>query len=115
MSRSFKKRPFQAICGGDSAKQDKVLAHRGVRRTHRKQLHKAFAEQEFDVLLKHRRECAWNNTYLWGRDGNQHWKGLTPDDRADFAKANFDPHSWLYGDPRYMCWPPQWYVDMMRK
>lgn len=115
MSRSFKKQPFQAICGGDSAKRDKVLAHRGVRRTHRAQLHQALQDQEFDVLLKHRHECHWNNTYSWGRDGSQLWNGLTNDHYADFIKANFDPQSWLYADDRYMCWPPQWYVEMMRK
>lgn len=74
MSRSRKKRPFQAICGGDSAHYDKKLAARAARRTQ-----DAYASQftDYDTfLLPHLYECAFNNTYSWGRDGSQLYWGL---------------------------------------
>jgi hypothetical protein len=76
MSRSFRHQPFQAICGSGSAKHDKQLANRGVRKAHRSALHKAVIEQDYDVLLPHRLECSWNQVYSWGRDGHQNYEGL---------------------------------------
>lgn len=116
MSRSFKKQPFQSVCGGGSAKHDKVLAHRGVRRAHRRTLHLAFQQQDFEnFLLPHRHECAWNEVYSWGRDGNQNWCGLDGDDWARYVKATSDPDDLWYEDERYCVWPPTWYTAMMRK
>jgi len=68
MSRSYR-RPFAAITGLASAKSDKQMAHRGVRR---KQNHavKICADYE-NFLVPHFLECHWNNTYIWGRDGAQ--------------------------------------------
>ena len=111
MSRSFKHKPFQAICGGGSAKQDKRLANRGVRRAHSRVLHKAFAEHEYDVMLPHRLECAWNDVYSWGRDGHQTYQGLDARDWSRYLEATNNPDSCLYEGK----WPPQWYVQMMRK
>jgi hypothetical protein len=68
MSRSTR-RPFAAITGLASAKDDKRLAHRGVRRKQNLAL-KICADYE-NLLLPHRLECHWNNTYIWGRDGAQ--------------------------------------------
>lgn len=68
MSRSYR-RPFAAITGTASAKDDKRLAHRGVRRGHKLAL-KACSDYE-SLLLPHRLEFHWNNTYNWGRDGAQ--------------------------------------------
>lgn len=74
MSRSRKKHPFQAICGRGSAKQDKRMAARGVRRTFKHALHQ---ETDFDDFTPpHRLECPWNDTYSWGRDGSQLYWGL---------------------------------------
>ncbi len=120
MSRSFKHKPFQAICGGDSAKKDKVLAHRGVRRVHRLALHNALKSGEYDVLLPHRLECAWNNVYTWSRDGCQSYQGLDSRDWHRHLQANgmvndmAYSHLWV-GDEGYMAWPPAWYKEMMRK
>ena len=68
MSRSYR-RPYAAITGTDSAKDDKRLAHSGVRRKQNLAL-KICADFE-NLLLPHPLECHWNNTYNWGRDGAQ--------------------------------------------
>ena len=68
MSRSYR-RPFAAITGTASAKDDKRLAHRGARRKQNLAL-KICADYE-NLLLPHCLECPWNNTYIWGRDGAQ--------------------------------------------
>ena len=68
MSRSYR-RPYAAITGTASAKDDKRMAHRGVRRQQNLAL-KISTDYE-NLLLPHRLECAWNNTYSWGRDGRQ--------------------------------------------
>jgi len=72
MSRSTR-RPYAAITGIASAKFDKRLAHRGVRRKQNLAL-KSCVEFE-DLILPHRLECAWNNTWCWARDGGQHYYG----------------------------------------
>jgi hypothetical protein len=72
MSRSTR-RPFAAITGTSSAKDDKRLAHRGVRRKQNFVL-KTCADYE-DFLVPHRLECAWNNNYCWDRDGAQGYRG----------------------------------------
>lgn len=73
MSRSFRKRPFFAICGYSSAKQDKRWANRQVRRTHKQAIHNCTDFEEF--LLPDVYECPWNDIYMWGRDGKQLWRG----------------------------------------
>jgi len=68
MSRSYR-RPFAAITGTASAKDDKTLANRGVRRKQDLVL-KTCTDYE-DLLVPHRLECDWNNTYAWRRDSAQ--------------------------------------------
>jgi hypothetical protein len=68
MSRSYR-RPYAAITGLASAKSDKQMAHRGVRRKQDQAL-KTCADFE-GFLLPHVLECHWNNNYIWGRDGAQ--------------------------------------------
>jgi hypothetical protein len=72
MSRSYR-RPFAAITGTASAKDDKRMAHRGVRRKQNFAL-KICADYE-DFLVPHRLECAWNDTWCWDRDGAQGYRG----------------------------------------
>jgi hypothetical protein len=72
MSRSTR-RPFAAITGLSSAKWDKQMAHRGVRRKQNLAL-KACIDYE-NLLLPHFLECQWNNNYCWGRDGAQCYCG----------------------------------------
>jgi hypothetical protein len=70
MSRSYR-RSFAAITGTASAKDDKRWAHRGARRKQKLVL-KLCLDYE-TLLLPHRLECPWNNTYYWGRDGAQRY------------------------------------------
>lgn len=116
MSRSFRKQPFMAVTGYSSAKRDKITAHRGERRAHKHAIRQAFKTQDFEsFLLPARHECHWNNTYVWGRDGNQMYQGLGRTEKKWHYEANFDPDSCWYGDPDFTCWPPAWYVAMFRK
>jgi hypothetical protein len=68
MSRSIR-RPFAAITGTASAKDDKRMAHRGVRR--KQDLALKICTDYESLLIPHELECAWNNNYCWGRDGVQ--------------------------------------------
>jgi hypothetical protein len=70
MSRSYR-RPYAPVTGVRSAKQDKILAHRGERRAHRDAIRTAVDFEE--LLLPHRLECAWNEVYSWSRDGRQYY------------------------------------------
>jgi hypothetical protein len=72
MSRSIR-RPFAAITGAASAKQDKHMAHRGVRSKQDLAL-KTCADYE-SLLIPHELECTWNNNWCWGRDGAQCYRG----------------------------------------
>ena len=101
MSRSRKKRPFESICGGASAKRDKRTAARGVRRVQKLALQ--VAGDHDNLLLPHRYECPWNETWSWGRDGKQHYSALTARDWAQFLAS------------REGEWPPRWFDKMMRK
>ena len=105
MSRSYKHQPFMAICGGGSAKHDKALAHRGIRQANRSAIINAAKQQDFqDFLAPHKFECSWNDTYCWGRDGNQIYQALSAQDRSRYLESEPDGQ-----------WPPDWYIRMMRK
>jgi hypothetical protein len=86
MSRSYR-RPFAANTGLFSAKWDKQMAHRGVRR---KQIHalKTCADYE-NLLLPHRLECHWNNTWCWGRDGAQCYLGSMRNAQDDYSRKYY--------------------------
>ncbi|MGA2754473.1 MAG: hypothetical protein ABSE53_11980 [Terracidiphilus sp.] len=72
MSRSTR-RPFAAITGTASAKDDKRMAHCGVRSKQDLAL-RTCADYE-SLLIPDELECAWNNTWCWGRDGAQSYYG----------------------------------------
>ncbi len=78
MSRSYR-RPFAAITGNASANDDKRMAHKGVRR--KQDLALKTATDYDNLLLPHRFECAWNETYNWGRDGAQSYIGSLRDEQ----------------------------------
>jgi hypothetical protein len=86
MSRSIR-RPFAAITGTASAKDDKRMAHRGVRRKQNIAL-KTCADYE-DFLVPHRLECAWNNNYCWGRDGAQSNLGSMQDSQHEWGRKYY--------------------------
>jgi hypothetical protein len=72
MSRSTR-RPFAAITGTASAKDDKRMAHRCVRRRQNSAVKNCVDYEDF--LVPHRLQCAWNDNYCWGRDGAQCYYG----------------------------------------
>jgi hypothetical protein len=86
MSRSYR-RPYAAITGTASAKDDKRLAHRGVRRKQNLAL-KICADYE-NLLLPHPLECHWNDTYNWGRDGAQCYLGWMCDSPHDYNREDY--------------------------
>jgi ribosomal protein L32 len=86
MSRSTR-RPFAAITGTASAKDDKRLAHRGLRRKQNVAL-KSCADFG-TLLLPHRFECPWNNTWCWGRDGAQSYLGFLRNSLVDYRRKYY--------------------------
>ena len=86
MSRSTR-RPIAAITGTASAKDDKRMAHRGVRRKQNLAL-KACLDYE-NLLLPHFLECNWNNNYCWGRDGAQGYCGSMRFSTDDYSRCYF--------------------------
>jgi hypothetical protein len=93
MSRSYRK-PYAAITGTSSAKDDKIRAARAVRHVQnlylRKTLHGDFPDQ---FLVPHRLECPANEVYAWRRDGKQ---------RLQFPRARHPgDSSWAESTFRY--------------
>ena len=86
MSRSMR-RPLAAITGFFSAKWDKQMAHRGVRRKQNLVL-KTCADYE-NLLIPHRLECHWNDTYNWGRDGAQTYLGSMRNAQDDYSRQHY--------------------------
>lgn len=83
MSRSTR-RPYAAITGTASAKDDKRMAHRGVRRKQNLALKACIDFEEF--LIPHKLECHWNNNYCWGRDGAQGYCGSMRDSTEEWGR-----------------------------
>ena len=76
MGKSYR-RPYAAITGVSSAKDDKQRAARGMRRKQNQWL-KTISDFE-DALIPHRRECSWNQVWCWKRDGKKHLSLWPPD------------------------------------
>ena len=76
MSRSTR-RPYAAITGAPSAKDDKRWAHRSARR--KQDLALKTCTDYDSLLIPHRLECAWNNPWCWDRDGAQSYYGFMRD------------------------------------
>lgn len=72
MSKSYRK-PYSAITGVKSAHDDKTVAARAVRRAQNHALRNAIANgiDWEDFMLPEIYECAFNDVWSWGRDGNQ--------------------------------------------
>jgi hypothetical protein len=86
MSRSYR-RPFAAITGSASAKSDKQMAHRGIRR--KQNLALKTCTDYGNLLLPHTLECHWNNTYCWGRDGAQCYLGSMRNSQDDYGRKYY--------------------------
>ena len=75
MSRSTR-RPYTAVTGVSSAKQDKQRARQSVRTVEHQRLR---TTTDYDTLLMpHRLECAWNDPWTWQRDGRKR-RGVPPE------------------------------------
>jgi len=86
MSRSYR-RPFAAITGVASAKSDKQLAHREVRRKQNLTL-KTCLDFE-NLLLPHFLECPRNNTWCWDRDGAQSYHCRPHDSDDEYSRKYY--------------------------
>ncbi len=116
MSRSYR-RPYAACNGVSSSKEDKVLAHRGVRRVHNHLVRLMLRDPGLDILLPHFRSCPWNNTYSWSRDG-RHWLHVpTARDWSRHMEAvlGIGIGEFKWGRKHYLPWPPPWYAEYCRK
>jgi hypothetical protein len=89
VSRSYRK-PYTTVTGTKSAHNDKKIAARGLRRRQNQWLYTL--EDVDGALIPHRLECAYNNTYNWGRDGRQHL--VFPACQAT-ARSDFMHRCWL--------------------
>src|SRR5271157_829691 len=106
MSRSYRK-PYASVTGNRSAKDDKRLAHRGVRRAHKRIVQMMLRDPELNLPLPHFRECSCNNVYDWSRDGKQRLQ--VPD--ADCWSRHMLAVQGLgypYMREYYLDWPPKW-------
>lgn len=68
MSRSYR-RPYAAITGTKSAKDDKRIARQRVRRAENQAIRDCKDFEE--LMMPERYECAYNDVWGWGRDGKQ--------------------------------------------
>jgi hypothetical protein len=87
MSRSTR-RPYAAVTGTASAKDDKRVAHRNARHKQKRAI-EACTDLE-NLLLPHPLECAHNNPYSWVRDGAQHYVSARWEAGDDCARRYFE-------------------------
>lgn len=122
MSRSYR-RPYEAVTGNRSAKEDKQLAARGMRRKQNEWL-RNHPEFEENALVPHRLECAHNDVYGWGRDGKQRLRStyLGFHGRLEWDRYQRTLQGLFYSEwerewmvEEYACWPPLWYIKLQRK
>jgi len=116
MSRSYR-RPYASVCGNASAKQDKRIAARGVRRAQNRIVSLLEKDPESDRILPHFRECPWNDVYSWGRDGKQNWQYPDGRDwsRHWMAVNKVGDYAMPYLADLYADWPPKWFAKLIRK
>lgn len=117
MSRSYR-RPYQAITGSPSAKKDKQLAARGVRRKQNQWL-KTLEDFNENGLVPHRLDCRYNDVWSWSRDGHQCLRVPGRRDWDLYMRVQQGlfrdqwEEKWLRES--YSVWPPEFYADVTRK
>ena len=97
MPRSHRK-PYSAVTGTISAKDDKTRAARGVRHVQKCYLRKILQGDLLDqFLIPHRLECSWNEVYSWTRDGKQRLQSPAPrlGQPDDLCRAEYTYCYWL--------------------
>lgn len=114
MARSYRK-PYAAVTGSRSARVDKQMAARGVRRKQNQHLKTSWEDEDF--LLPHRLECHHNDVWGWDRDGHQY---LQIPNAASWSRFCLEinglhPYDQWPGWKVDTTWPPRWFADLMRK
>jgi hypothetical protein len=72
MGKSYRK-PYAAITGVASAKDDKRVARRALRRMENQRIRNCKSQEDFELLcMPDRLDAAYNDTWSWGRDGSQY-------------------------------------------
>lgn len=97
MSRSYRK-PYAAVTGTISAKDDKTRAARGVRHVQKCYLRKILQGDLLDrFLIPHPLECSGNEVYSWTRDGKQRlqFPAPRPEHQDDLCWAECAYRYWL--------------------
>ena len=115
MGKSYR-RPYQAICGNSSAKKDKQVAARGVRRKQNEWLRINWHEEEMG-LIPHRYECHHNSVWDWCRDGKQRLCVPRACDWSEYCRISqgLFRYSGEQFWTRKNVWPPHWAVEVTRK
>lgn len=116
MGKSYR-RPYSAVTGHSSAKEDKQFAARGLRRKQNTWL-RDLKDFEEDGLVPHRLECPNNDVWGWRRDGRQRLQVPTSRHWSEYCRIEQGFfHSWerswvkKHGNE----WPPSWSVEVTRK
>ena len=116
MSRSYR-RPYSAPCGNGSAKQDKMLASRGVRRAQNRAVREAIDWEEFE--LPHRFECNHNDVWSWGRDGKQRLQTLSHNDfnpcYCTTSSSYWTKENIFKWNAEHLEWKLKWLRELQRK
>jgi len=96
MGKSYRK-PYSAITGTKSAKQDKLVARRCWRRA-QEQAIRDCRDWE-DLVIPKRFEASFNDVWSWGRDGKQTYQGL---EWAGLRNPFYMSHRSPYCTPEYL-------------
>jgi hypothetical protein len=107
MSKSYRK-PYSSPTGNLSAKKDKQIANRAVRRKIKNYIKMNWEEENF--LLPNKYECSNNEVYGWSRDGKQRYQQLN---RSWNRYCLIMQGCWIGYDDQI--WPPIWYHLLVRK
>lgn len=96
MGKSYR-RPYGTFGSCASAKKDKVMAHRCLRRLQERSLRAAQDFEEYIIPLRY--EAAHNDVWGWARDGKQHFQDHPPTIHAweDYEQEMKDHERWLAG------------------
>jgi hypothetical protein len=110
VSRSYRK-PYAPVTLAESAKEDKRIAARAVRRAQNRWVRTLNDEDRDAEPIPHFRECPHNDVWGWSRDGKQRFQ--SPFDRE---LTTFHPaRQGVVQDKRTNIWPPLWYQKLLRK
>lgn len=114
MGKSYR-RPYSSAVGHPSAKKDKQIANRALRRTQNNYTKQFYEDDGF--LIPHKYECSHNEVYGWSRDGKVKYQTL------EHSWNNYCLYYIGYFNMRYKydcfkyygTFPPEWYERLKRK